>query len=44
MIDSARFKASLLSGIVDNLVEVIYQLNAKIVINFLNAKVSRTIQ
>ena len=44
MIDSARFKASLLSGIVDNLVEVIYQLNGKIVIVFLNAKVSRTIQ
>ena len=42
-IDSARFMASSLSNLVDNLAEGIHNINVKIVIVFLNMKVSRTI-
>ena len=43
VIDSARFMASSLSNLVDNSVEGILKLNVKIVIAFLNMKVSRAI-
>ena len=43
VIDSARFMASSLSNLVDNSVEGILKLNVKIVIVFLNMKVSRAI-
>ena len=43
VIDSARFTASSLSNLVDNSAEGILKLNVKIVIVFLNMKVSRAI-
>ena len=43
VIHSARFMASSLSNLVDNLVEGILKLNVKIVTVFLNMKVSRAI-
>ena len=43
VIDSARFMESSLSNLVDNSVEGILKLNVKIVIVFLNMKVSRAI-
>ena len=42
-IESARFMASTLSDLLDNLAEGIYKLNVKIVIVFLNLKASRII-
>ena len=41
--DSARFMATSLSNLVDNLAERFIKLNGKIVIVFLNMKVSRAI-
>ena len=43
LIDSARFMATSLPNLVDNLTEWIHKLNMKIVIVFLNMKVSRII-
>ena len=43
-IDCARFMATSLSNLADNLTEGIHKLNVKIVIVFLNMKVSRTIR
>ena len=43
VIHSARFMASSLSNLVDNLVEGILKLNVKIMTVFLNMKVSRAI-
>ena len=43
-IDSARFMVTLLSNLVDNLTEGIQNVNVKIVIVFLNMKVSKKIQ